>query len=110
VLVGFTFSNPVLLTATCLVWGFFVIADSGQFSAALTELADPNYVGTALQVQTSIGFLITLVTLQLTPILIDIIGFYWVFLILVPGPIFGAISMSKLRRLPEAAQMSNGRR
>jgi MFS family permease len=110
VLVGFTFSNPVLLTATCLVWGFFVIADSAQFSAALTELADPNYVGTALQVQTSIGFLITLVTLQLTPILIDIIGFNWVFLILVPGPIFGAISMSKLGRLPEATQMSNGRR
>ena len=67
-------------------------------------------MGTALQVQTSIGFLITLVTLQLTPILIDIIGFNWVFLILVPGPIFGAISMSKLGRLPEATQMSNGRR
>jgi len=110
VVAGLFFSNPFLLTLVCLIWGFFVIADSAQFSAALTELADSRYVGTALQVQTSLGFLITLITLQLTPLLIETVGYKWVFLILVPGPIFGAISMLRLRRMPESINLSQGNR
>lgn len=98
--VGFFQSNPILLLVICLIWGFFVIADSAQFSAALTELADSRYVGTALQVQTSLGFLVTLITLQITPILVEWVGFEWVFWILLPGPIFGIISMNALRLRP----------
>lgn len=107
---GLLFSHPVLLTLICLVWGFFVIADSAQFSAALTELADPRYIGTALQVQTSLGFLVTLVTLQVVPIIVENAGFEWAFLILFPGSIFGAISMLKLRSLPESIKLSQGRK
>ncbi|MDA0875409.1 MAG: MFS transporter, partial [Bacteroidetes bacterium] len=70
VLVGFVFHQPWLLVAVCLLWGFAVVADSAQFSAAVSELADQRYVGTALQMQTSLGFLLTLVTLQLMPGLI----------------------------------------
>jgi len=67
-------------------------------------------VGTALQVQTAIGFLLTLVTLQLIPVLIDAAGYRWAFLVLVPGPVFGAVSMLRLRRLPEARSMASGSR
>lgn len=97
-IVGFLLNSPILLVVVCFIWGFFVIADSAQFSAALTELADSRYVGTALQVQTSLGFLITLITLQITPILVETIGFKWVFWVLLPGPISGIISMNGLRR------------
>lgn len=110
VLVGFVFHSPWLLTAVCLLWGLAVVADSAQFSAAVSELADKRFVGTALQVQTSLGFLLTLVTLQLTPMLIDRVGHEWAYLLLVPGPVFGIVSMLRLRRLPEAAQMAAGNR
>ena len=110
ILVGFVFQSPVLLTIVCLLWGFAVVADSAQFSAAVSELADSRYVGTALQVQTSLGFLLTLVTLQLTPMLVERVGHEWAYLLLVPGPVFGIISMLRLRRLPDAARMARGNR
>ena len=110
VLVGFTIDFPIILVIVCLVWGFAVIADSAQFSAAVSELADSRYVGTALQVQTSIGFLLTLVTLQLTPVLLEWVGYEWVFLLLLPGPIAGIVAMSKLRLDPAAIKMASGRR
>jgi len=109
-LVGFFFDQPIILTVVCLIWGIAVIADSAQFSAAVSELADSSYVGTALQVQTSLGFLITLVTLQAMPLLIDTIGHEYAYLLLIPGPIFGIISMLKLKRRPESAQMAFGNR
>ena len=58
--IGLVFDRPALLVLVALVWGFTIVADSAQFSAAVTELAPPAYVGTALSLQTSVGFLITL--------------------------------------------------
>lgn len=109
-LAGFLFPYPIPLTIICMIWGFFVISDSAQFSTALTELADPKYVGTALQVQTSLGFLVTLITLQIIPIAIQNVGFEWAFIILFPGCLFGAVSMLKLRSLPESIKLANGRK
>ena len=108
-LAGLFFGTPGLLTAVCLLWGLTVIPDSAQFSAALTELADPRYIGTALTVQTSLGFLVTLVTLRLVPALLDTLGWATVFVVLVPGPLMGIISMLRLRSLPEARKMAGGR-
>ncbi|MDA0684217.1 MAG: MFS transporter [Bacteroidetes bacterium] len=108
--VGLIIHQPILLTIVCLLWGFAVIADSAQFSAAVSELADSSYVGTALQVQTSLGFLLTLVTLQAMPFLVDTVGYEWAWLILIPGPVFGIVSMLRLRSLPEAARMAQGNR
>ncbi len=108
--VGFFFTSPALLTAVCLLWGFAVVADSAQFSAAVSELADPRYVGTALTVQTSVGFLITLVSIRLIPPLVEAVGWEWAFVALVPGPLFGIRGMLALRRLPEASRMASGRR
>jgi MFS family permease len=107
---GFVFHRPALLTLLCLVWGFAVVADSAQFSAAVSELADPRYVGTALTVQTSLGFLLTTVTLRVIPPLRDLLGWERAFILLALGPAFGIWSMLRLRGLPEAARMAGGRR
>ncbi len=109
-LVGLLFDSPGLLTAVCLVWGLAVVADSAQFSAAVSELADPGYVGTALTVQTCLGFLLTLASIRLVPALLDVVGWRLVFVSLVPGPVVGIVAMLRLRRLPEARRMAGGRR
>ena len=71
---GLFFNSPGLLTVVCLAWGFAIVADSAQFSTAVTELADPRYVGTALTVQTSLGFLLTLFTIRMIPLLVGRLG------------------------------------
>lgn len=106
---GLALDAPGILTAVCLVWGAAVVADSAQFSAAVTELADPRYVGTALTLQTCGGFLLTLVTLRLVPGMLDLLGWRFVFLLLLPGPAVGIAAMLRLRRLPQAARMAGGR-
>jgi MFS family permease len=107
---GLFFRSPALLTVLCLIWGLAVVADSAQFSAAVSELADSRYVGTALTMQTSLGFLLTLFTIRLIPPLVDRVGWEWAFVVLVPGPIFGIASMLRLRSLPESEAMASGNR
>jgi len=107
---GAFFDHPTALTVICVVWGFAVVADSAQFSAAVSELSDPRYLGTALTMQTSLGFLLTLVTIQLVPPLVERLGWSGVFPLLAAGPVVGAISMLRLRALPEATKMAGGRR
>ena len=110
-LAGFLFGgNPVLLLVLCLVWGFAVVADSAQFSACVTELCQTEYIGTALTLQTSLGFLLTLVTIRLIPVLVDLIGWSWAFAFLSVGPVLGVIAMSMLRGLPSAQQLAGGKR
>jgi MFS family permease len=108
--VGFSFDDPALLTVICLVWGFAVVADSAQFSAAVSELADARYVGTALTVQTSLGFLLTMITIHAVPPLVELVGWRYVFVPLAAGPVFGIWSMVRLRRRPEAVRMASGNR
>jgi MFS family permease len=85
-----------LLGPVVLVWGFFVVADSAQFSAMVTELSPPHAVGTALTLQTSLGFLLTMVTIQLIPVLVSLVGWPLAFPILALGP---AAGMASIRRL-----------
>ena len=107
---GLLVASPGWLTALCLLWGFAVVADSAQFSAAVSELTDPRYVGTALTLQTSLGFLLTLVTLRLVPALVDPLGWWLTFALLALGPAAGIVAMLRLRGLPEARRMASGRR
>jgi MFS family permease len=107
---GLFFHQPGLLTLLCFIWGFAVVADSAQFSAAVSELTDPRYIGTALTIQTSLGFLLTLFTIRMVPPLRDLLGWQWAFAVLALGPVFGVWSMLRLRRLPEAVKMAGGNR
>ncbi len=110
VLAGFLFGGAVwALFALCVVWGLAVVADSPQFSASTAELSDKAYVGTMLTVQTSMGFLLTLVTIHLVPVVVDLIGWRFAFAILAPGPVLGCIAMWRLRRSPYAANLAGGR-
>ncbi len=94
-----------------LVWGVSVVADSAQFSAAVTELSEPSYLGTALALQTSIGFALTMITIWSLPLLVEWLGgWQYVFLVLAPGPILGSVAMLRLRGLPEARRLAGGRR
>jgi len=110
-LVGFLFgANPFLLLAVSAVWGVTVIADSPQFSACITELGDRQYIGTALTIQTSLGFLLTSFSIQLIPFFVKLVGWRYAFTILAPGPFLGMLAMLRLRGLPEAAKIANGKR
>jgi hypothetical protein len=86
------------------------VADSAQFSAAISELADPRYIGTMLTVQTSLGFLLTVLTIRLVPWLRQSLGWEYVMVLLALGPAFGVVSMLRLRSLPESAKMASGNR
>ncbi len=99
---------PVLL-GVALIWGFWVVADSAQFSTVVTEIADQRYVGTALTLQLAVGFTLTVVTIYLVPVLRDGVSWQWAFAFLAPGPFLGAIAMLRLLRSPYAAQIAGGR-
>ncbi len=107
---GLFFGSPILLTIVCLVWGFAVVADSAQFSAAVSEISKPEYIGTALTMQTCMGFLLTMVSIRIIPPLVEVVGWQWAFVVLVPGPLFGIYCMRSLRREPEAIKMASGNR
>jgi MFS family permease len=111
ILAGLLFGqNPWLLTILCLVWGFSVVADSGQFSAGVSELVPPGRIGTALTVQTSLGFLLTLVTIRLVPTFERLVTWRYAFAFLALGPAAGIWAMLRLRGLPASERMASGRR
>jgi MFS family permease len=89
-------SSLWLLGAVAMIWGFFVVADSAQFSTLVTESIPPHAVGTALTLQTSIGFLLTMGSIQLIPPLAGAIGWRWAFPILALGPALGIASIRRL--------------
>jgi len=104
-------AHPAVFVGLLLVWGGAAVADSAQFSAALSEAADPRYVNTALTAQTAIGFLLTVVTIAVLPALADVVGWRLAIPILALGPLLGAIAMTRLIRITRTAPgTSTGRR
>ncbi|MDG5787178.1 MFS transporter [Evansella sp. AB-P1] len=98
ILIGFTYSHAIWITLlVAIIWGIFVISDSAQFSAAVSEFADIEYLGTALTFQMCVGFMITIISINIIPLLESVIGWQLVFSILSIGPILGIISMMKLQ-------------
>ncbi len=107
---GFLFgAPPLLLFLVCLIWGVSVIADSAQFSAAIAELSPPDRIGTMLTIQTSAGFLLTLVTIHVMPLVVESVGWGYAFAVLAIGPVFGVIAMGRLKTQPDAVKLAGGR-
>lgn len=79
-----------------LVWGFTVVADSAQFSALVTEYADQAYVGTALALQLAAGFMLTVATIWLIPVVESAVGWRYAFSLLAIGPAIGIVAMMRL--------------
>ena len=99
-IIGWFFgASPGLLAGITWLWGFFVVADSAQFSALVTEVAPAHAVGTALTLQTSLGFLLTMATIQLVPEIEAATGWRWAFPILALGPLAGILAIARLARL-----------
>jgi MFS family permease len=95
--VGLAFGHSLwVLAPVALVWGFFIIADSAQFSVLVTESVPAHAVGTALTLQTSLGFLLTTITIQVIPPIVRAAGWPWAFTLLAVGPFFGIGAMRRL--------------
>ena len=111
VLVGLLFGMSLTaLLPVLIIWGISVVADSAQFSAAVSELAPRDYVGTALTLQTSLGFLLTCATIFLLPKVAAAIGWRWSMSVLAIGPALGVWAMLALRQRPEARLLASGAR
>jgi MFS family permease len=111
--VGLAFgAAPAVVLALGLVWGVSVIADSAQFSAALSELAPSGTAGSALSLQTAAGFVFTSITILLIGVLDPTDGMGWrvAFGLLALGPLVGIVAMWRLRKRPEAVLMATGNR
>lgn len=100
--------TPWIVVPVFLVWGATVVSDSAQFSAMVTETAADEHRGTALTLQTAIGFLLTLVTIRGVPVLAETWGWRWAFPLLAIGPALGIAAMMRLRRSPHAAKLAGG--
>jgi MFS family permease len=95
---GWLVGAPSAVVVTLgLVWGFAVVADSAQFSALVTEDAPRHAVGTALTLQTSLGFLLTAGAIQALIAVEQRFGWGPAFSMLAVGPVFGIWQMVRLK-------------
>lgn len=92
-----TFGGPAyLLVPLLVVWGASVIADSPLFSACLGSVVPREQVGTALTLQTALGYLLTVVTIQGLPVVAALGGWRLAVALLAIGPLLGAVAMVRL--------------
>jgi len=99
-LAAVAFGGPLcLLVPLLMVWGASVIADSAMFSACLGTVVDQRYVGTALTLQTALGFLLTVVTIQLVPVVASAASWPVAVAMLSVGPLLGSLAMVRLTPL-----------
>lgn len=91
-------SNPTIVLLIAIIWGIAVIPDSPQYSALVTELCEKQYMGTALTLQTAIGFFITIFSIRLISLAIDLVGWNYAFSLLFLGPLFSLVSLVRLKK------------
>ncbi len=101
--------SPGVVLALSVFWGFWIIADSAQFSTVISEIAPGPYVGTAMTAQLALGFTLTAVTIALVPLLLPRLGWGGLFALWSLGPLLGAVAMRALRGTPDAARIAGGR-
>lgn len=105
---GIALSSPLLFARSAwvvvpvfLLWGLTVVADSAQFSVMVTEVTRPSVRGTALTLQTALGFLLTLGSIRLVPAIAETVGWRWSFWILAIGPMVGVWAMYRAKPVGE---------
>jgi MFS family permease len=94
----FFHAPPEIFLGFFILWGIVVVGDSPQFSALTAQTAPAELVGSALTIVTSIGFFVTILSIQFTNFIIDFLDPAYIFLFLVPGPIFGLVNLWPLYR------------
>jgi MFS family permease len=108
-LIGWPALSPMIVLAFGLMWGFWVVADSAQFSTIVTEVADQSYVGTAVTLQLAVGFTLTVATIWLVPIVRGAYGWHAALAMLALGPLLGVPAMLRLLRTDFAVHIAGGR-
>lgn len=93
------FNNIYAVMGISLVWGISIIADSAQFSAVISEVADSRYVGTALTLQVALGFLLTALSIRVTAAIGEHAGWRWAAASMAVGPVLGIVAMMRLQRM-----------
>ncbi|HEV3039740.1 MAG TPA: MFS transporter [Candidatus Angelobacter sp.] len=104
VLAAVVYHHPVLLLLLAVVWGISIIADSAQFSAIISEVAEKRYVGTALTMQTALGFLLTAITIRTMAAIAQSFGWRVALASMALGPLLGIWAMNGLMRRTEKNQ------
>jgi len=108
ILISFVYLNPWLTLTVALIWGATIIPDSPQYSSIVIELSNKKLVGTALTLQTAVGFFLAIISIQLVPLVVSNFGWQYAFSFLFIGPLLGIYSLVKLRKLPESKKIANG--
>ena len=110
ILIGSSYDAPQgVPISIAVIWGFAVIADSAQYSTMVSEVCDQSLVGTALTLQLSCGFLATIPSIFLVPVLEGAAGWTWAFWLCAPGPAVAILALIKLRASPKAHLIGAGR-
>jgi MFS family permease len=89
----FLIDTAYLFIGFLIFWGMVVIADSPLFSTLVASNTIPESKGTALTIVNSIGFAITILSIQLLNILQVIINPSYVYIILALGPVLGLMAL-----------------
>ncbi len=110
IIIGFFLDNILLALLTAIVWGSTIVPDSPQYSVMITELTDQDYVGTALTAQISIGFGISLISIQILPNFVNLVGWVFGFTFLSVGPLIGIVSLILLRKEPDSIKLGQGKK
>ncbi|MCH8905778.1 MAG: MFS transporter [Candidatus Heimdallarchaeota archaeon] len=108
--IGLFYDQPIAVLMVAIIWGITIVPDSPQYSTMITEVSDQSLVGSALTIQTAMGFALTIISIQLIFELQQVLSWRYVFMILSIGPMLGIISMIKLRKEPDANLICHGKK
>ncbi|TXN38347.1 MFS transporter [Flagellimonas hymeniacidonis] len=89
----FMVDSELVFVGFLIFWGMVVIADSPLFSTLVAQNAPVEIKGTALTIVNSIGFAITIVSIQLVTALQPEIQFNYLYAILALGPVLGLVGL-----------------
>lgn len=95
----FATTSESLFIGFLLFWGMVVIADSPLFSTLVAQNASAEITGTALTIVNSIGFTITIISIQLLNVLQDSMNPTYIYTLLALGPVLGLIALYEKKKI-----------
>ena len=109
-IIGFFLNNAIAALLIAIIWGLTIVPDSPQYSAMISELSNPAYIGTTLAIQTALGFALSNISIWLLPIMVDLTGWTYGFMFLAVGPFLAIYSLMKLRKESDSKLIAQGRK